>query len=917
MSDVPELLPTDAAVVSAGRRSAREQTPAELRADVRLLGELLGQILVEFGGEDLLADVERLRQSVIAARYSPSPEADAAVCSVVDSFDLDRAEVVARAFTVYFHLANLAEEHQRVRKLREYDATGAPPAGSLRHAIEDIVREQGEDGLAKDLAGLVIHPVLTAHPTEARRRAVVAALARISEQLDRHDDPMAGAIERDEARRRLAEEISILWRTAHLRQNRPGPLDEVRATMAVFDETLFRVVPKLYRAVETALTDDRTTLGRDVPQLPPFLRFGSWVGGDRDGNPHVTAAVTIEAMRIQADHVLRALENAATRIGRSLTLDDRTTPASPELLASLTRDADDFPALISTLERTAQHEPYRQKMLLIVARIVATRLGDEAHAYADPDDLLADLRLVQRSLAASGAKRVAYGELQHLVWQAETFGFHLADLEVRQHSGVHRAALADVLGEDHPAANGDANALEELARNGAEVPGGISDQTREVLATFRAIAELRQRYGRRTCSRYIVSFTRTASDLATVHALARIAVPEGVSLDAVPLFETGQDLHAAVDVLDEAIARPSLRAQIDAAAGRLEVMIGYSDSAKDVGPVSASLALYDTQARLTTWAQRNGITLTLFHGRGGALGRGGGPANRAVLSQAPGSVAGRFKVTEQGEVIFARYGNLPIAQRHLEQVTSAVLLASNPGVMTRANAAAERFKPLAQQLADAARVAYRGLVDTEGFAAYFERVSPIEELAALQIGSRPARRTASKRIEDLRAIPWVFAWAQTRCNLPGWFGLGSGLQAVASQPGGLEELQAAYREWPLFSTMLDNAEMSLAKTDRGIAAEYLALGERPELADRILAELDLTTRLVLAVTQHDRLLQDKRVLSWAVELRNPYVDALSQLQLRALRKLRGGDVDDEQRARLQHLVLLTVNGVAAGLQNTG
>jgi phosphoenolpyruvate carboxylase len=908
-------------VVSAGRLSAREQTPPELRANVRLLGELLGRILVEYGGQELLDDVERLRQAVITARYSPAAEAEQTVRDVVEEFDLDRAELVARAFTVYFHLANLSEEHQRVRKLREYDAAAAQP-GSLAHAVQTIEREEGPAKLADDLAGLVIHPVLTAHPTEARRRAVVQSLARISEQLDRYDEPGAGTLQRDDAYRRLAEEISILWRTAQLRQSRPGPLDEVRSTMAVFDETLFRVVPKLYRAVEAAVTTDRVAMGRDAPALRAFLRFGSWVGGDRDGNPHVTAAVTIEAMSIQADHVLRALENAATRIGRSFTLDDETTPPNAALLASMRMDAEAFPHVYGALERTADGEPHRQKMLLIVARIIATRTGDAGHAYATPDDLLADLRLVQTSLADGGARRVAYGELQQLIWQVETFGFHLAELEIRQHSAVHRAALAEILGQDHPAVSaadtaGRAAAVDAVARGGAVVPESVSEQTREVLDTFRAIATLRRRFGARACGRYIVSFTQSAADLATVHALARIAVPEGLAIEAVPLFETGEDLRNAVPVLDAALALPSLRAQVDAGDGRLEVMIGYSDSAKDVGPVSASLALYDTQARLAAWAAANGITLTLFHGRGGALGRGGGPANRAVLSQAPGSVAGRFKVTEQGEVIAARYGNLPIAQRHLEQVTSAVLLASTPGVMRRASAAAERFARLAADLGQAALVAYRSLVDTDGFAAYFERVSPIEELSALQIGSRPARRTSSKRIEDLRAIPWVFAWAQTRCNLPGWFGLGSGLRAVAEAPDGLQQLRAAYREWPLFAAMLDNAEMSLAKTDRVIAAEYLALGDRPDLASRILDELDLTTRLVLAVTQHDRLLQDKRVLSWAVELRNPYVDALSHLQLRALRALRRNELAAEDRARFERLVLLTVNGVAAGLQNTG
>ncbi|MDQ1682939.1 MAG: phosphoenolpyruvate carboxylase [Frankiaceae bacterium] len=899
------------AVVSAGRRSARDQTPPRLRADVRLLGELLGRILVEDGGEDLLADVERLRQAVIAARYSPSTEAEQAVRDVVESFDLDRAEVVARAFTVYFHLANLAEEQHRVRKLREYDM------GSLRQAVDAIVSEEGADTLAEDLAGLVVHPVLTAHPTEARRRAVVEALARITEQLDRHGEPEAGSLQRDDAYRRLAEEISILWRTAQLRQSRPGPLDEVRATMAVFDETLFRVVPRVYRSVEAAVAADPLAVGRSAPSIPAFLRFGSWVGGDRDGNPHVTAEVTLQAMGIQADHVLRALENAATRIGRSLTLDDDTTPVDAALAASIERDAQDFPQLSDVLERTAQNESHRQKMLLIVARIVATRLGDAKHAYQDPSQLIDDLRLVQCSLADGGADRVAYGELQQLIWQAQTFGFHLAQLEIRQHSAVHRAALADILGADHPAVSGDLAALDAVARDGAPLPETLTEQTVEVLATFRAIGALMAKYGPGACNSYIVSFTRSAADLATVHALARCAVPEGLALDAVPLFETGEDLANAAVVLEESLQLDCMRSQLAAADQRLEVMIGYSDSAKDVGPVSAALALYDTQAKLADWATRHHIALTLFHGRGGALGRGGGPANRAVLSQAPGSVAGRFKVTEQGEVIFARYGNLPIAQRHLEQVTSAVLLASTPAVMRRASAAADTFAGLAQQLADAARVAYRALVDTEDFAAYFERVSPIEELSALQIGSRPARRTTSKRIEDLRAIPWVFAWAQTRCNLPGWYGLGSGLAAVAETDGGLEQLRDAYRTWPLFGSILDNAEMSLAKTDRLIASEYLALGERPDLAQRIMEELDRTTHFVLAITEHTRLLQDKNVLSWAVELRNPYVDALSQLQLRALRALRGGQVDADEKVRLERLVLLTVNGVAAGLQNTG
>jgi phosphoenolpyruvate carboxylase len=383
-------------------------------------------------------------------------------------------------------------------------------------------------------------------------------------------------------------------------------------------------------------------------------------------------------------------------------------------------------------------------------------------------------------------------------------------------------------------------------------------------------------------------------------------------LDVVPLFETGDDLRRATAILDGVVELPAVRRRLAETGDRIEVMLGYSDSAKEGGPVFATLALFDAQAELTAWAARRGVTLTLFHGRGGALGRGGGPANRAVLAQAPGSVAGRFKVTEQGEVIFARYGNPAIAARHLEQVASSVLLASSPTVAERASLAAARFQPLAARIAPPARAAYRQLVETAGFAVWFALVSPLEELGSLRIGSRPARRAGGLALEDLRAIPWVFAWSQTRLNLPGWYGLGSALAAA-----GLDELREAYADWPLFTSLLDNAEMSLAKTDRRIAARYLALGGRADLAGRVLEEYDLTLERLLAVTGHGRLLENRRVLSRAVELRNPYVDALSHLQLRALRALRAGDGEKADRERLERLLLLTVNGVAAGLQNTG
>jgi phosphoenolpyruvate carboxylase len=856
--------------------------PEPLRRDVRLLGELLGQVVAEGGGPDLLADVERLRHAVIAAR--DSDREDIAAERLVASWPLERAEEVARAFTCYFHLANLAEEQHRARILRERDRTPATVRESLAATVAGIRAEQGEERLRTLLDGLELHPVLTAHPTEARRRAVVSAIRRIGEQLERLDDPRCSEPEERDARRRLLEAIDVLWRTAQLRSTQLEPMDEVRATLAVFDETLLSVVPAIYRRLDTALSP--ADAGVRPPLAPAFARFGTWVGGDRDGNPHVTAAVTLEAMRVQADQALRALEAAARLVGRSLTADEATTPASAELRRRLAAAQAVAPGRLAGIAQRSPGEPHRQFVLHLAERILATRTG-EALAYADAAELLADLRAAQASLAAAGAARLAYGELQHLVWLAETFGFHLAELEVRQHSQVHERALAEV-------------------RAGSE----RSAETAEVLGTLRAMAEIQRRLGPAACRRYVVSFTRGPADIAAVYELAEASGLPPV-LDVVPLFETGADLARATATLDGMLELPAVRRRLRATGRRAEVMLGYSDSAKESGPVSAALALYDAQARLVEWAKRRRVKLTLFHGRGGALGRGGGPANRAVLAQAPGSVAGRFKVTEQGEVIFARYANPAIGRRHLEQTASAVLLASTRAVEERAARAATAFAGLAKTMDGAARSAYRGLVESQGFEEWFAQVGPIDELGSLRLGSRPARRGQSRRLEDLRAIPWVFAWSQMRLNLPGWYGLGSALGAAP-----LEELRRAYAEWPLFNVLLDNAEMSLAKTDRRIAIEYLALGRRTDLAERVMGEYDRTVERLLAVTGHTRLLEARRVLSWAVELRNPYVDALSHLQLRALRALRAG-VSGKERERVERLLLLTVNGVAAGLQNTG
>lgn len=888
-----ELTRTEA-IDLVGRGDAEQELPEQMRADVRMLGSLLGRVLRESGSPGLYDDVERLRQATIAAYTDESPEAFERSAAIAESFSVERADEVARAFTVYFHLVNLAEEHQRVRILRERD--GRPEredaTDSVAAAFVQLSAEVGDDTALQRLQNMRFHPVFTAHPTEARRRAVSTSIRRLVALLGDNDaSPRGGADER-RAQRRMLEEIDTLWRTAPLRVEKPTPVDEVRAIMAVFDETLFTAVPHVYRRVDDALQGPAA--GGRAPVIRPFVRLGTWVGGDRDGNPFVTAAVTKKAAGIASEHILLGLQRAGDRIAKTLTLDAETTPPSAALTALAQRLAAADEDGAADAAKRAKGEPHKRVMLLLTRRIAATRRRDADLAYRDPEDFLTDLRIVQDSLVAAGAPRQAYGHLQQLLWQVETFGFHLAELEVRQHSAVH------------------ATVLEECRAGGA-----LSTQSEEVLEVFRTIAQIQRRYGPRAAGRYIVSFTTSAADLAAVHELAGFAVgPGGTApvLDVIPLFETFADLQAAPGVMAEIVTHPDFAARLDATERRLEVMLGYSDSSKDVGPVAANLALYEAQALIAAWAQDAGIHLTLFHGRGGALGRGGGPANSAILAQPPHSVDGRFKLTEQGEVIFARYGDPAIAMRHIDQVAAAVLLASAPSIEQRNRDAAERFADVARAMDTASRAQFFALVKNPGFAQWFATVTPMEEIGLLALGSRPARRGLSvESLEDLRAIPWVFAWSQARINLAGWFGLGTALDAVGDE----DLLRSAYAEWPLFRTVIDNVGMSLAKADARIAQRYLDLGDRDDLATLVMDEMLLTQNWAIKITGGDGLLANKPVLQRAVKMRSPYVDALSLLQLRALRVLRTGESASDAPPEWQRLLLLSVSGVAAGLQNTG
>ncbi len=935
----------------AGIGSAGARDPLTL--EVRLLGALLGQVIAEQAGDAVFDLVERLRRAAIDLRRGDDPELRGRVETELDGLDLGAVEAVISAFSLYFQLVNLAEARGRVRALRRRERSARD--GVLEDSVAEAIgrlRRAGRNDAALDeiLRGLQITPVLTAHPTEARRRTALIALRRCAVLLERLDDPRLTPSEDREVRRRLREEITLMWRTSDLRSVAPEPLDEVRTAMAVFDATLFTLVPRLYRTTDAALDlpgDRGPRTGTRPPRVPAFLRFGSWIGGDRDGNPAVTAETTERSLRIQADHVLHGYEAVALRLMQTVSAATSPGRVARPLANRLARDAEALPETDRQLRRRFPEEPYRQRFGFIAERLRRTRVtladdtGPRSGHYESAADLDGELAEVQAALVDDGLARVAWGEVAELRWQLATFGFHLASLEVRQHGAVHRAALAALEGAPGRA---DADLTIDVA------PGVALG---EVLATFRSIVALQERFGEEACRRVVVSFTADARDVTDVLRLARIALEWNVvgdgqggvgldqgrdecpqapalRLDVVPLFESSDALARAGTILEELLGDPAYRAHLATRGDRQEVMLGYSDSNKESGFLAASWMLHRAQEALVAVARERGVELTLFHGRGGAIGRGGGPANRAILGGAPGSVDGRLKLTEQGEVIAANYADPAIARRHLEQLTGAALIASTPEHDAAAAEALREGAPLMAELADTARAAYRSLVhDDRGFAAFYRDITPIAELSGLRLGSRPAARGRAGEfeadmppIDALRAIPWTFAWSQSRINVPGWYGLGSALEAfrVAHGDEGLAEIGRLYRSWPFLASLLDNAEMILAKADMGVARRYASLASSRDDERRweaIEAEYHRTVALLLRVTGRDHLLDGAPVLQRSIALRNPYVDALSELQVRLLARFRALPPDDPERGRVLRLVQMSVNGVAAGLQNTG
>ena len=912
-----QITPADAAIVSSGtgtKGPEERDLPASLKEEMDLCLQILREVLGEFD-ENLLAKFDEVREHALKAsdeRFSgiltdTNPDQDdlQKVVDIVDKVDVHDAQLLARAFTTYFHLANLCEENYRVSVLHSREAAvnedqAVDPVNEMTCAYHQLINEMGPARAKELLDQLEFHPVFTAHPTEARRKAVEGKIRRISQLLEAHK--LLGGSDKKENSRRLFNEIDALFRTSPIALKKPTPVEEADTILDIFDNTLFYTIPQVYRRFDDWVLGDKA--GLVPPVCPAFFHPGSWIGSDRDGNPNVTAKVSRQVARKFSDHVLGALEIETRRVGKNLTMEAETTPPSAELKSlwnhqkEMSERLTDKAALISTKEL------HRAVILVMADRLKATIDRDADLMYHSCEDYIADLKTVQRSLAEANAKRSAYGPLQDLIWQAETFGFHMVEMEFRQHSVVHSRALEDI---------------REHGLHGER--GELQPMTHEVLDTFRALGSIQKRNGIKAARRYIISFTKSAQNIKDVYELNRLAFshPEDVpTIDVIPLFEQLEDLQNSVDVLEEMIKIPEVQARLKATGGKMEVMLGYSDSSKDAGPTSATLALHSAQERIAKWAESHDIDLTLFHGRGGAVGRGGGPANRAVLAQPVGSVKCRFKLTEQGEVIFARYGNPVLAIRHVESVAAATLLQSAPSVEKRNTDMTKKYADMANKLDETAHNRFLDLLNTDGFAPWFSTVTPLTEIGLLPIGSRPAKRgLGAKSLDDLRTIPWIFSWAQARINLAAWYGLGT----ACEQFGDLNTLRQAYEEWPLFSTFIDNIEMSLAKTDERIAKMYLALGDREDLNKKVLDEMELTRKWVLKIVGDEWPLQHRHVLGQAIRIRSPYVDALSVTQVLALGSLRKR-VDKEelthgQKENYTYLILCTVSGVAAGLQNTG
>jgi phosphoenolpyruvate carboxylase len=918
-----------------------EGSQDRLRQTIRMLGNLLGETIIEQEGRAIY-DLEEEIRALSKAQRSGDEEAGATIVAKTQELvqNLDQTRAVLKAFTSYFQLVNLAEEQQRVRVLRERAGQAQREGKPMRETIAAAIKSLRDEGCTAEevrdlLEDLFIMPVFTAHPTEAKRRTMLLKLKAMAQHLFDLDVRHLLPEEEAEINERIREIIVALWQTDETRDRRPTVLDEVRQGLYYFENSLFDLVPRIYQEMEKALRDYYPD---ERINIPVFLRYGSWMGGDRDGNPFVTLEMTEATLREQKSTVLKLYTQAVENLYGHLSVARTRMTFSQEFQESLRRDFDLVPPEeLDVLERF-RLEPYRQKMILVYRRLLATMRQSEQpwdkqtpnpRAYATSVEFLNDLLVVQESLRQNKGERLAEGRFANLVRQARIFGFHLATLDVRQHSDRHRQALAEILdryyNRRYPAfdylamSEGDkVSLLEEEVSSPRPLTARLdfSDATNETIGLFRLIRKAHTQVGAQAVQSYIISMTTSVSHLLEVLVMAKDAGLFG-QIDVVPLFETIEDLQNAPQIMRQLFQIPIYQEHLAQRGRQQQIMIGYSDSNKDGGYLRANWMLYQAQRALARTCDEFRVRLTLFHGRGGSIGRGGGPANRAILAQPPESVRGRIKVTEQGEVISNRYANREIGHRHLEQLVNAVLMTS--GKRPHYERESE-WEPIMDEVSRRAERKYRSLVADEDFLRYFHEATPIDQISHLNIGSRPAKRKQTTGVSDLRAIPWVFAWTQSRVNLTGWYGLGTGIASWIREgdtAGRLAALKEMYHAWPFFRTVIDRAQFSLRRADMQIAKTYAQLTDEA-IGDMIFGDLteefQRTERVILEITGQTNILDNEPWLQRSITLRNPYVDPLNYIQVALLQRLRQ---NPRLEADLRQALLLSVNGIAAGLQNTG
>jgi phosphoenolpyruvate carboxylase len=901
-----------------------------LRADVRLLGDLLGETLVRQHGQDLLDLVEEVRSLAKTVRdttdRAASDRAASQLVELLDGIDMERTIQLVRAFSTYFALANVAEQEHR------YDT--AKLSVDLATTVDKIIDAGIDRTLVADVVDrLEVRPVFTAHPTEAARRSVQSKTVEIAGLLRERTFRIASDAERARVRRRIAELIDAIWQTDELRVDRPTPIDEARSVIHFFDALAADSIPEVYDELDHQLL----RLGISLPPDRKPLRFGTWVGGDRDGNPNVTPEVTIEVLRIQHVHAVRDLIAKVEDLAVELSSSDRIVGVADELLESLAADSRVFPAVHSRFTTLSAGEPYRQKLAFIHERLMNTLTSfekgvrpDSRTAYESESELIEDLMVIRRSLTRNRGEMLASGAVARLIHLVSALGFGLATMDVREHASKHHetvAALYDTVGVEYEATP-EGIALDDLVaelsgrRPIASTATALEGEAARTLESMRTVLTAKDLFGEDVIESYIVSWTRGAADILAPMVIARevglIDTHAGVArIGFVPLFETIDEVRSAGKLVDELLSIGPYRDHLRLRGDLQEVMLGYSDSNKHAGIATSQWELYRASRDVRDVARSHGVAVRIFHGRGGTVGRGGGPTEAAILAQPWGTVDGRIKITEQGEVISDKYALPILARRNLELTVAATLEASLLHRSSRQPPEVlEEWDRTMGAVSNAAFTKYRSLIDGPQLVDYFLASTPVDELGSMNIGSRPSRRpgSGSVSIEGLRAIPWVFGWTQSRQIVPGWYGVGTGLDAARAEFGS-DAIADMYERWSFFRTFVSNVEMTLAKTDLTIAARYAALASEDQRSvfDDISDEHDRTVEAITAITGSG-LVDHDPALQRTLEVRDRYLDPISYLQVSLLRRWRDHTGDDEQ---LQRALLLTINGLASGLRNTG